>query len=866
MIRRESCPVCGSRDNVAVYPDGGKFCFSYCGYKVVSPDYFADTKTKKSNKQTKPEVKEKVKDSISPEKAASIKESTSFDNTGYRGVSEATNKFYGVRYAYNDDDSVAEVFYPITRDNELSGYKVREHPKFFTAIGATGNDCDLFGAFRFRSGGKYVLVTEGECLLPSTKVLTRNGWVTLEDYSGGEVMQGNGVFAEPTAKIYKDYTGDILTYKSGSYQLTMTPNHNMVRIDKNDNKFKTTADNIKHKSYNVPRTVNYSSDEDNLLTRILVMVSADFTLRKEGDLYATFKKERKISRCRELLDLAGIRYSCTEVSNGYTSVFIHRGHNLDVSRLFSFERDFDKAKTVIDEILHWDGNSVPNRNQIEYSSKYLENAEFIQTCAHVCGCTSSIISRESKLGKWYKVSILFGKQTSSTQKGFTKEHYSGKVACLTVPDGTLLVKQNNSISVTGNCDALSAYQMLQDYSKSKGLDYVTAVVSITTGAGNPAKQLQANYDFLNSFDTIVLGFDSDKAGQDAVEKSVSSLPKGKVKIINWSKHKDANDYLMKDDAKRFLSDFYNAKTYVPAGVVASSDLYDKILSQASVQKVSLPPFAKKLEDMLGGGLTLGHIYNIAAQTGIGKTSTVNEFIHYWIFNSPHLIGIVSMELNSGQYGEVLLSRHIKQKLARLNEDEKSIALKSESIRKKADELFNNEDGSPRFYLVDDRDGSVEQLQGVIEEMIIGSGVKIIVLDVLQDIIEGMSNEEQGIFMKWCKSMIKSHNVSFVLINHMRKKSDGTNSLEVSEDDIHGSSTIMKSSSANILLSRNKNAEDDVDRNTTFVMLSKNRIMGDTGPAGKWYYDKYTHVMHDFDDYFEHNPRPISSVSQNNGFF
>lgn len=580
MIKRESCPICGSRDNVAVYPDGGKFCFSYCGYKVVSPDYFADTKTKKPSKHNKPEVKEKVKDSISPEKAAEIKGYTSFDTTEYRSIDEATNKFYGVRYSYNDDDTVAEVFYPITRDNELSGYKVREHPKMFTAIGATGNDCDLFGAFRFRSGGKYVLVTEGE-------------------------------------------------------------------------------------------------------------------------------------------------------------------------------------------------------------------------------------------------------------------H-----------------------------DALAAYQMFKEYSDSKNSDFVTAVVSITTGAGNPAKQLAQNYDFLNSFDTIVIGFDADEAGENSLEKIMSSLPKGKVKIARWTRCKDANQYLEGGLQKIFLSDFYNAKTYVPAGVVASSELYDKILSQATVQKVSLPPFARKLEEMLGGGLMLGHIYNLAAMTSIGKTAIVNEFIYHWIFSSPHMIGVVSMELNSAQYGETILSRHIKQKIARLSADEKDAFLRTQSIINKGKEVFSKEDGSPRFYLVDDRDGTVEQLQEVIEEMIIGSGVKIIVIDPLQDMIEGMSNEEQGLFMKWCKSMVKSHNVSFVLINHMRKKSEGNNTLAVSENDIMGSSTIMKSASANILFTRDKEHEDPVERNTTYVTMPKNRVIGETGPAGKWYYDSYTHVIHDYDEYFEHNPRPAApnSEGKTNGFF
>lgn len=51
----------------------------------------------------------------------------------------------------------------------------------------------------------------------------------------------------------------------------------------------------------------------------------------------------------------------------------------DLSR-YSKEFDYSDLKyasVIIDELLHWDGNSVPNRNQIEYSSKLHHNAKFI---------------------------------------------------------------------------------------------------------------------------------------------------------------------------------------------------------------------------------------------------------------------------------------------------------------------------------------------------------------------------------------------------------------------------------------------------------------------------------------------------------
>ncbi len=1188
-VSHSSCEKCGSSDAKAVYDDGSSHCFS-CEHTVPSQEYIENNKGKPfTSIRSKPndyhggvvEIKS-AKPVIDPAEWERLKENTTTRGYGYRSIRDDIYSKFGVRHAINEDKEVLVQYYPCTQEGQLVGLKVREHPKDFRSIGRTGAECELFMQFKFNRGGKYVVITEGECLLPETEVLTRSGWVSLNDYNQGEVMQGNGEFAHPVAKIFKPYSGKMVSYKSGSYQLDMTPEHNMIRVNKDGTLFKQKAGEKKNRHLNVPRSVNSNTTSDDLLTRIQVMLSADFTFRKEGDIYGVLKKERKIERAVYLLDLAGVRYSHTKDSRGYSSFFIHRGHGLNVSKEFSYERDLPFAATIIDEIVNWDGNTVPNRNQIEYSSVIEGNARFVQTCAHLCGYVSTVINRSRDKYSWYKVSVLFGKSESSVQNGFTEYDYNGYVACLTMPEGSLLVRQKGSISVTGNCDALAAYQMLSDYNRSKGWEYETACVSPTTGA-NSVKQIAANYKFFDSFDHVIVCYDNDKAGQEAIEQIVKVLPKGKVKIMRLA-HKDANEYLEKNAERQFVSAFYEAEVYTPVGVLGSGQLYDRILGQAEVQKLPFPQFMEPLNDMFAGGLPLGHIINIAAGTGIGKcfgkgtkvlmydfskkniedvkvgdwvmghdgtprevidtvsgvdkmyrveqvkgmtydvnhghmltlrqgagknkdsivnirvedfietankkhtrtlkgykgsmhkhgimkmidkdemyivglwlaegtrgkpqitlnnedannflykqieayanrngfnitvdasgfrenctmynltggfvqvlrdygiylekrvpeilmnlnlegklevlagiidgdgylsnngysmtmkndalatdivdlaracglsvttklvkkswqngvgiyryigingdvdkipcrlarkkaierkqiknalntgitvkeigegeyygieikgtdkmfcledftvvhnTSFVNELIYFWIYNSPHMFGIVSMELDAGQYGEALLSRHLSRKLSLIsNQELKMQVLTSPDVKEKANGLFyrNPEEGEHRFYLLDNRDGSIEEIQDTIEELVVSCGCRIIVLDPLQDILDGLSNEEQAVFMKWCKGIIKSHGCSLILINHMRKTSDG----EHREEDIHGSSTIIKSASANILLSRDKEAEDPVERNTTRVKVTKNRICGLTGPAGEVYYDNETHTLHNKAVYF-----------------
>ena len=211
-----------------------------------------------------------------------------------------------------------------------------------------------------------------------------------------------------------------------------------------------------------------------------------------------------------------------------------------------------------------------------------------------------------------------------------------------------------------------------------------------------------------------------------------------------------------------------------------------------------------------------------------------------------------MELDSSQYGEALLGQYIHRKISLIADmDERLRFLKSDEIKGKANQLFLKEDGSPRFYLLDNRDGSVEDIQAAIEELVVGCGVKIIILDPLQDVLDGLSNEEQALFMKWAKGLIKSHGTTLCLINHMRKTPAGQSGGD-HESNIMGSSTIIKSASANILLKRDKMSDDPILRNTTEISVTKNRLYGITGPAGAVYYDNQTARLHNLDDWLNEN--------------
>ena len=413
----------------------------------------------------------------------------------------------------------------------------------------------------------------------------------------------------------------------------------------------------------------------------------------------------------------------------------------------------------------------------------------------------------------------------------------------------------------GEVDFLSAFQMLRDYqlSKDKTAAYdPIACVTPTVGESGCGKQLQNNYKFLDSFERIVICFDSDAAGKAAVEKITPLLPRGKVYIMT-PRYKDCNEYLTKGKEREFVTDFYNAKKHTPAGIVASTEIYEEVVQRSLLERLPFPPFLEKLNKMLSGGITYGFIVNILAGSGSGKSSLINQCVTFWAKDCNILTGVVSLEADSAAYGENLLSQYAGKKLALIsNKEEKYSVVTSEHMENCAKELFSYEDGSPRMYILDDR-GDYSELQSHIEELITSFGVKVIVFDVISDVFAGMSIEDVDKYMRWQKNIVKQYNCILINISHTRKSGGGQKAASqgafLTEEATIGSGTQYRSAGINISLQRDKTAEDDVERNTTQVYLLKSRDTGVTGLACEIFYENETHTLYDKEYYFTQIKQP-----------
>ncbi len=147
-VRKEPCPECGSKDNLAVYSDGHAFCFG-CSYRRPAP-------TEKKHKQ-------KTYYSPSPVTSPLIKFVTPKE-LPKRGITEETAKFFNYGIADYNGTPVQVATYEDQLGRQ-SAQHIRFKDKRFIWVGDCKN-VQLWGQSRWRNHGNYgnvfCVITEGE--------------------------------------------------------------------------------------------------------------------------------------------------------------------------------------------------------------------------------------------------------------------------------------------------------------------------------------------------------------------------------------------------------------------------------------------------------------------------------------------------------------------------------------------------------------------------------------------------------------------------------------------------------------------------------------------------------------------------------
>ena len=386
--------------------------------------------------------------------------------------------------------------------------------------------------------------------------------------------------------------------------------------------------------------------------------------------------------------------------------------------------------------------------------------------------------------------------------------------------------------VEGECDAMAAYEML-------GSKW--PVVSIRSGAQSAERDIKNSIEFLESFDNVIICFDSDKAGREASKRAARLLKPSKAKIMSLPEgFKDANEMLIKHQQAGFVKYWWEAKTYTPSGVVNVSENLNKFINREKKESIPYPwgGLNTKLE-----GLRQGELVLLTGGTGLGKSSVTRELEHWIINHTNDNVGIIALEENEERTMDGIVSIEAD---AKLHIDRIRNQYTEEELTDYFNTVFKGENKDRVWIHAHFGANDIDAIFSKLRFMIIGCNCRWVVLDhlhmMVSSSVEGDERRSIDSIMTRLRSLVEETGVGLILVSHLRRI-DGNrgheNGVETSVSHIRGSQSIAQISDAILSLERNQQSDDPIEASTTKVRILKSRYTGDVGIATHLLYDNET---------------------------
>tara|TARA_R110000803_G_scaffold1228_2_gene3978 strand:- start:1252 stop:2886 length:1635 start_codon:yes stop_codon:yes gene_type:complete len=383
--------------------------------------------------------------------------------------------------------------------------------------------------------------------------------------------------------------------------------------------------------------------------------------------------------------------------------------------------------------------------------------------------------------------------------------------------------------VEGEYDALAAYQM-------QGSKY--PVVSIRNGAGAALKDCKEQYEWIDSFEQVVICFDADEPGQVAA-KEVAELFGGKAKVVRHLPGcKDACDYLKQGKSTEFTQVFWQAERFIPDGIINGADLWEEVNKDAVPALFNYPwPSINKLTY----GVRRGELVTIGAGSGVGKTQFIKEIVYAALQQTYENIGILALEEGTPVTAKGMMSLAANKRLH---------VPDVQSTERERQEAFDNTMGTRRFFLYNHFGSTkLESILGRIKYMIKALSCKVIVLDHISIVVSSQEQKDErkaiDELMTKIRMMVEETDIAFILVSHLNRPSSGKPHEEggqTSATQFRGSGSIVQLSDIVIGLERDGQADEEYERNLTTPRVIKNRFVGLTGSCEPVYYSTDTGRM------------------------
>lgn len=383
--------------------------------------------------------------------------------------------------------------------------------------------------------------------------------------------------------------------------------------------------------------------------------------------------------------------------------------------------------------------------------------------------------------------------------------------------------------VEGEYDALAASEILQNES---------AVVSVRNASAALSDLKEStNWDYVNSFEKIIINFDNDTAGQEAAKKVLSLFDFKKTYNLCLDKYKDANSYLYdnqtgeeRHEGKEYYTAWKGVRRFTPDNILSGNNDFRKALQTKRSKPLATYPL-EELQNKLYG-IHPGEVIIVKALEKIGKTEMFRLFEDHIIKTTKINIGIIHLEEDNGTTLRGLAAYYSGKPLHLPENDD------AEEEIMEVIEKINGPDES-RIHLRSSFDMEDEDtfING-IRFMISGLDCKIIMLDHISWLATGGDDQDErkklDRIATRIKLLAKELGAAIIMISHVNDN-----------NQTRGSRYITKVGDTIINIYRDKVNPDPVERLKTVIEIEGARLMGaTTGPAGYAIYDEEVKILKD----------------------
>lgn len=316
----------------------------------------------------------------------------------------------------------------------------------------------------------------GHCFSEDVEVLTPTGWIPIIDVNVGDTV---GTINKDTQAFEFNKVNDKFVYdnykelyhiKSTVVDVMVTDKHGILGFNQNNNKLeefdaKYLATTSKRYKFMCGALKNESKGIDlpEAFIRLLVNISADGSIEDAGVRFH-LKKERKITHLKALLNELGYEYSETKTKFGTTRIRIKARYAKPIINTYfstgkhlpTILRDVnqEQALIILDEYSLTDGNKNKDaKNSYQISSKKTTEVDLLQEIFSKNGIRSSKLKRISHSILTVNTNPL----TCITRDNVKIVPYKGRVSCVSVDNGTLIIRSKGKTLVTQNTHRLGCY-------------------------------------------------------------------------------------------------------------------------------------------------------------------------------------------------------------------------------------------------------------------------------------------------------------------------------------------------------------------------------------------------------------------------